>query len=522
MSKPLSKAELEELQAAFKLLSPEQQRQFNLDHARQAKAKQAETEREKYLSEDGIVQFVRERIGAEPYDYQEDVLRAIARERFVAVKAPRSVGKTVLGAWFVAWLMECFPNEVMVPIIAPTWRQLERFTFKEVKRWVRKIDKPSFRIFSESLKGNDKQAFIMTSDDPQLLEGAHAQTMGILFDESKALPDGVFDAMEGSILGAGNDTDSNVYALMISTPGIPDGRFYDIFTGKVRGWHTISISMLDGVRSGRISQERVDYLAETWGEDSTLYRNHVLGNFDQSGENQVIPIDWIEQAIERGKELQGDNSALGVLGVDVARYGRDKTAICHLQGRFVHPITYLRGKNNAEVAGHVIGIAKRVTMNEPKNIPIAVDVIGTGSGVADILSNDGYQIKDVNVGSKPLDTQGTVITDKTGYQHFFNLRSAIWWMIRESLDPQNPEAITLPDDDILKGDLAAPQFTLKADGKLYVEAKTDTKKRYGSSTDGADALGLALYIDYLQSQVYIPSVAFRKAKINYNRRNPKA
>jgi hypothetical protein len=91
------------------------------------------------------------------------------------------------------------------------------------------------------------------------------------------------------------------------------------------------------------------------------------------------------------------------------------------------------------------------------------------------------------------------MTEASGEVHFENLRSAVWWMMREALDPTNEEALALPpdDEDRLIGDLTAPRYKYTSKGRIQVESKDELRARIGRSTDYADAVGLALYTDWL-------------------------
>ena len=92
--------------------------------------------------------------------------------------------------------------------------------------------------------------------------------------------------------------------------------------------------------AGRISQVWADQRALQWGRNSALYANRVLGEFHSADEDGVIPLGWIEAAVERWKEnrvkedheFETENHPLGRyvgqadgMGVDVARQGEDKT-----------------------------------------------------------------------------------------------------------------------------------------------------------------------------------------------------
>jgi hypothetical protein len=119
--------------------------------------------------------------------------------------------------------------------------------------------------------------------------------------------------------------------------------------------------------------------------------------------------------------------------------------------------------------------------------PIGIDTIGVGGGVYDRLAELGYAVVSVDV------SQSTELTDLSGENHFSNLRSALWWALREALDPDGLNPLALPDDDILIGDLTAPTWTLTSRGAIVVESKDNMKKRLGRSTDAADGVALALY-----------------------------
>jgi hypothetical protein len=69
-----------------------------------------------------------------------------------------------------------------------------------------------------------------------------------------------------------------------------------------------------------------------------------------------------------------------------------------------------------------------------------------------------------------------------------NCRSEAWWKMREALDPSSDPDVCLPDDEMLLGDLSAPQWSVTSTGKIQVESKDDIRKRLGRSTDDGDAV----------------------------------
>lgn len=444
-----------------------------------------------YRTEDGIIRFVREILDAEPTPYQQDILRALVRHKRVAARGPHGLGKTALASWVVLWVMTTHDGDVKAPTTAGAWRQLEKFLWPEIRKWASgaKWHRLGLTInfgsdlLTLALKLPNKEAFAVASDNPSLIEGAHASTVLYVFDEAKAIPAATWDAAEGAFSGAGADTGLQAYALAISTPGEPHGRFYEIHARKpgFEDWHARHVTLQEAIDAGRISAEWVEQRRRQWGVDSAVYQNRVLGEFAASGEDSVIPLAWVEQAVERWHACDGigDGDRIAY-GLDVARYGEDKTALSRLRGRVLEWIRYWAKQDTMQTAG-------RVALEVDKAHPVAVDTIGIGAGVFDRLREQGFAVESVNVG------ESTSMTDTSGAIEFINLRSAVWWMMRDALDPNGDAPLAIPPDDRLIGDLVAPQWKLTSAGKIKVESKEDIKKRIGRSTDSADALGLALY-----------------------------
>src|SRR5262249_37322434 len=82
--------------------------------------------------------------------------------------------------------------------------------------------------------------------------------------------------------------------------------------------------------------------------------------------------------------------------------------------------------------------------------------------------------------------------DGTRKYHLTNVRTAMYWRLREALDPESGEDLMLPPDPELLADLTAARFGVRASG-IVVEAKERIKERLGRSPDCADAVALAWY-----------------------------
>jgi hypothetical protein len=154
---------------------------------------------------------------------------------------------------------------------------------------------------------------------------------------------------------------------------------------------------------------------------------------------------------------------------------------------YVPEVVYVTKRDTMAVAG------KLMIMSGKGLIPMAIDVIGIGAGVVDRLREQVDGVLGVNVG------EASDFTDLSGELQFLNLRSALWWMIRERLDPNNDDhedfsLLALPPDDKLTADLITPKWKETSRGVIKVESKDEIKRRLKRSTDGADALMLAWYV----------------------------
>ncbi len=195
---------------------------------------------------------------------------------------------------------------------------------------------------------------------------------------------------------------------------------------------------------------------------------------------QVIPTEWIDLAMSRW-EMPAKKQAMDSMGIDVARGGQDNTVIARRHGMwFDQPLSY-PGKETPD--GPVVaGLCVSALRN---NAVMHIDVIGVGSSPYDFLKQANQHIIPVNVAEK------STKTDKSGKLSFSNLRSELWWKMREALDPANNTGIALPNSVQLRADLCTPKWKL-AGSSIQVESREDIIKRLNKSPDYGSAYCLAL------------------------------
>lgn len=344
-------------------------------------------------------------------------------------------------------------------------------------------------LFAWKLKLSTGEAFAMAASDAANLEGAHAPHLLYVFDEAKTIPIEIWDAAEGAL-----STPGECYALAFSTPGEPSGRFYDIQSRK-RGyddWWVRHIEKREVVTAGRMSKKWAAQRLKQWGENSAVYQNRVLGEFATDAEDGVIPLSWVEAAVERWHEWQdaGGEGVVTSIGVDPSggRAGSNiaTIAVCKdfVKIDRLHEIPIGDPDESAmAIAGYIRG---KLRVN--KGACAYVDPIGIGSGILHRLLEMNMNVRGYHA------SKGTELFDSSGEVGFLNWRAAGWWLLREMLTPNSKFGVCLPPDadGLLVGDLTTPKQKMTSRGMRQVEAKESIKRRLGRSTDYGDAVIHAL------------------------------
>jgi len=427
--------------------------------------------------------------------YQADIVRQLISKGRESVRGPHGLGKTALAAWVLLWFaLTRDGKDWKAATTASAWRQLTKFLWPEVHKWSRKIrwDYIGRKPFSNrdelltlSLRLSTGEAFAVASDNSATLEGMHADHILYVFDEAKIIPTTTFDAVEGAFSGAGSDTQREALVLAISTPGEPQGRFYEIHSRKpgFEDWHVRHVTLKEAIDAGRISNDWAEARERQWGKDSAIYQNRVVGEFASSDEDGVIPLSWVEMANERWRKWQDklEEDAdklprLEAVGIDVADGGPDDSVMAMKYGPYFE-IRVLPKCDTMQTTGYVVAV-----LSTQRDAIAIVDSIGVGAGVTARLKEQGYRVSAFIASAK------THARDASKEFGFADMRSASWWALREELDPLSESDLALPPDDRLTGDLTAPKWSVQSGGKIKVEAKKDIKKRLGRSTDMADAV----------------------------------
>ncbi|ARG17588.1 terminase [Acinetobacter nosocomialis] len=198
---------------------------------------------------------------------------------------------------------------------------------------------------------------------------------------------------------------------------------------------------------------------------------------------QVIPTEWVEAAQARWKPLEDmrilykGNFPMDSYGLDVARGGKDKTIGYARHAFWYNKANVLEGIQSKDGPASASFAVSHVR----DGAPIHVDIIGVGASTYDFLKLSGMHVIPVDV------RNAANAFDRSGRLTFINLRSQLWWQLRESLDPAYGSTVALPPEPELLADLTAPRWSLQGTN-IKVESREEIVKRIGRSPDYGSAI----------------------------------
>jgi phage terminase large subunit len=416
--------------------------------------------------------FVTDVLGASPEPWQCEALRLISENDRLSIRAGHGVGKTTFIAWVVLWFMLTrFPFKI--PITANSQDQLRDVVWPELRKWRDKLPEPlkvevevtAERLFLKAAPEAFAVARTASKDNPEALQGFHEDNLLFVIEEASGIEDIVFEVAQGALSTPG------AKVVMCANPTRTSGYFYDTHHALRSRWKPMRVNSEDVPRA----RGHIEDIIAKYGKDSNAYRVRVLGEFPDTEDDAVIPLALCEAAAAR--EIQ-TTSYRPVWGLDVARFGDDRTALCKRRGNTVlEPVKFWRGKDTMQVAGLVVQEWKD-TDEDDRPSEILVDVIGLGAGVVDRLLELGLPVRGVNVG------EAAAVSDR-----YMRLRDELWFRARDWLAGND---VKLPPDEALIGELTGPKYRIESSGKIKVESKDDMKKRGLQSPDLADAFILTL------------------------------
>lgn len=429
--------------------------------------------------------FVRQVLGATPDDWQAEVLEAVGTDaQRIALKASKGPGKTTLLAWIVWWYLSTrlHPKVVATSV---TGDNLKDGLWAELSKWQQYSPflKAAFSWSAERIVANDHPDTWWasartwpkggdTNQQADTLAGIHADAVLFVIDEAGGVPDAVAAAAEGGLANADSAHGREAKFIIAGNPTHLSGPLYRACTSERGLWWVKEISgdPDDPHRAQRVSLQWAKDQIAKYGRESPYVKVNVFGQFPEKSANTLLGPDEVATAMKRTLQRAQWIDCEKILGVDVARFGDDRSVLQLRQGPMAfEPLVY-RDMDTMTLAAKVAAY-----IDETQPDAVFVDQATFGAGVVDRLKQLRYSVMGVDFGGKAPD------------KRYRNMRASMWWLMSDWV---RERGALPPHATDLVPELTAPVYSYDGENRIKLEKKADIKKRTGVSPDLADALAL--------------------------------
>lgn len=493
--------------------------------------------------------FVKDALGATPWDMQDEITRSVFINKITAVKTCNAVGKSYIAARIALTFLTIYPGSIVVTT-APTWRQVKDILWREfavaVKRSKVKLTDKEVKQAGLDIS-EDWYAVGLSTKYPENFFGYHADHILVIVDEAGGVEEPIFKGV------AAITPNINARVLLIGNPTNPSGTFFDMFQKPELGAKCFTISAFDspnfistGIRDVKTlietftppeGIEQVDFTRQVneelkkrmnpafgalidpsvvysrfyeWGTDSPAWQSLVMGEFPTQADQALIPINLVSMSMnmygideDTGKtyaELSGWKIPEGppAYGQDMARFGNDRNVLVPRHGGWVDTLLVWSKVDLMESATRIMNVIDP----ENRELTVNIDDTGNGGGTTDRLRQlsaesfaggkpaHQYTLNAYNFSSKEF------MSDKDR-DKFYDITSMLYWNLRQQFYDKK---IALPNDRELFDELVGRRWFIQPGGKIKVESKDEYKKRTGGkSPDKSDALALAFAPNHFES-----------------------
>jgi hypothetical protein len=426
-------------------------------------------------------------LGKSVWSKQREILDSLVDNTHTAVVSCNGMGKSAIagmaGAW---WVATHDPYEVALICSAPTYPQIARVLFRELKDNHKAAALRGFPLAghinqSEEWKLDDEYGTLVgfgrrpaDTDIVSAFQGIHRRFVMVILDEAGGIPADLYTAAEAVTTTA----DSRVLAI-----GNPDRRgteFHRIFR-EDETWNKIKVSAFDtpnftgekipeSLSPLLIQPSWVDRQKIAWGEDSARYKSKVLAEFPDEDDTTFFSQVAIDKSVDL--DVVEDLDVPVVLGVDVARFGDDDSVVySNRGGRLRHLATWSKS-NAVESANriHELAVAHGAT-------EVRVDGTGLGAPIVDMLAamcGEKYLVISFVGSAASPDNTRWLNARAAGYDNFREL------MLAGSVDIEM-------DDRALLDEMMMIKYKFSVKGSIQIESKDDMRSRGMKSPDRLDA-----------------------------------
>lgn len=419
------------------------------------------------------------------------------RSLYLAGRSFVPTHNSYLVAALICWWVDTRYPHVFVASTAPSTAQIGAIVWREIRKMYSLIN----RRFNEGIIDHKLPGKINEDNRNNEWKGPDGQLIGF----GRKPPDGKEDdnfqgIHEGHVLAVGDEavglsgemidalanitSNKNSRRIIIANPTNPASYMGQIFREDTGAWKLHTISVFDSPHfteeKHEIPEELLehltghDYVEEKkleYGENSARYKARVLGEFAFDSGDTLITYEDIVVAAET--EIEPLPSTRPELGVDIARFGKDKSVVyVNEMGRIRYVDSWAKA-DIVESANRVHRIAKEYGARVVK-----IDGMNIGGGVIDNLAvkaDRTYEIVAMHGSGETPD-----------YLQWHNAR-AFWWDDFRRRCREGKIDLDIEDTRLIDELLSVEYKFSKTPGGLLVEHKDDMARRGVKSPDFADA-----------------------------------
>lgn len=301
--------------------------------------------------------------------------------------------------------------------------------------------------------------YIIGADHPDALRGGYWD--GVVIDEYAQIKPSLWGEVIRPAL-----SDREGWAVFIGTPK-GQNQFYEMYQYAQRQANWFAC-LYRADETDVLSNAEIEEMRATMTEME--FRQELLCDFAASSSDVVIPIDLVSGSAARELLPGSVDGQPVVIGVDVARFGDDRTVITARQGLWCREQRVYSGLDTMAVAERVI-----IATKDFQPAATFIDAGAMGAGVIDRLRQLRYNVSEVNFGGGAMDGE-----------RYANIRAEMYFNAKAWMESGG----AIPDDRKLKTELSTVEYKFNQAGKIILEAKDKLKERTGWSPDLADSFVL--------------------------------
>jgi hypothetical protein len=220
-----------------------------------------------------------------------------------------------------------------------------------------------------------------------------------------------------------------------------------------------------------IAPSEIEQMRKLMGPNE--FARELESSFEVEGYDQLVSGATVEEAFTRSVPV--DHGQQLVFGLDVARFGDDRTVLIMRRGNHLLDARAWRNNDLMQTAQQVTTLAQRY---KPKMIYI--DGIGVGGGVVDRMRHLGHtNIEDVNVARKASEPNA-----------FANLRAECYMRMKRWMEDRASIVTEFPLKQEFEDDVSAVTYSYDTKGRIQIDSKEDLKAKGLPSPDISDAVAL--------------------------------